>query len=394
VFDVHRHAPNGQDLLKQRVHEIDSLHRALIPNYKSPRVGGDVQLLEFEVRLDKGQPLYTTKMKNYFNTQYTVNMGVGHPGDGFSFILDTGSGTTLLNERRCKTRGCKTRKSFDSKSSPHYSPFGKIIKIAYAKGGVTIELAKDHFYFEDLEIPNQEFGVILNEDGLFQSASYDGIIGFSYPALSDNTKPFFDRVIEMRVLPADVFSLYMSRDENFHKSQLFLGGWDETLMLGPIHYHPVVKKTWWTVSLDKVLLNGIDSGLCNPTIDCTIIMDTGSSLMATPPWALNPLLSQINRFSDCKNVQRFPVITFVINGVGYTLEPFEYVLTDMSLIDYRKDVNRYKQLNDLDCTFGFSIFDVGKGNNVWIAGDLFLTKYYTIYDRDNDRIGLALARTP
>lgn len=394
TFDVKRNAPNSQKLLRERVIELDNMHRTLIPNYKSPRVAGAVQLLEFDVRLDKGQPLYTTNMKNYFNTQYTVSLGVGHPGDEFSFILDTGSGTTLLNERRCKTAGCKTRKSFDSKNSPHYAPFGKIVKIAYAKGGVTIELGKDHFYFADLEIPNQEFGVILNEDGLFQSASYDGIIGFSYPSLSDNTKPFFDRVIEMRVLPINVFSLYMSRDETFQTSKLFLGGWDEKLMAGPINYHPVVKKTWWTVSLDKVLLNGIDSGLCNPTTDCTIIMDTGSSLMATPPWALNPLLSQINRFSDCRTIEQFPVITFVINGVDYTLEPFEYVLTDMSTINYQKNVNKRKQLSELDCTFGFSIFDVGKGNNVWIAGDLFLTKYYTIYDRDNDRVGLALAKLP
>ena len=185
--------------------------------------------------------------------------------------------------------------------------------------------------------------------------------------------------------------MYLSRDRNKSKSKLFLGGYDTKLMDGPIKYHPVVKKTWWTLKLDKVLIAGDDSGLCNDARSCMIIMDTGSSLMATPPWALNTLLSQISRYSDCRNINKFPEITFVIGGEHYPISAWEYVLTTMNTINYNPEPNQLASLGEGDCTFGFSLFDVGK-ENVWIAGDIFLTKYYTIYDRDNDRVGLAKSK--
>jgi cathepsin E len=75
----------------------------------------------------------------------------------------------------------------------------------------------------------------------------------------------------------------------------------------------------------------------------------------------------------------------VINGVNYTLEPFEYILSAGTELRYERE----PQASGV-CGFGYSIFDVGD-KNVWIAGDIFLTKYFSVYDRDKDLVGLALA---
>lgn len=176
-----------------------------------------------------------------------------------------------------------------------------------------------------------------------------------------------------------------SSEKSKSESYLILGGWDESLFQGDLHFHPVVRKSWWTLSLQKVLLDGHDSNLCNSSIDCQIIMDSGASLMATPPQLFTEFIDLVGSDKFCGDLSRYPRITFVIDGREYDIDPFEYILSNHEDIDYE----RWNHKDD--CMVGFSVFDLGPDEYVWIAGDIFLSKYFSVYDREYDQVGLARA---
>ena len=181
-------------------------------------------------------------------------------------------------------------------------------------------------------------------------------------------------------------SVKKTQKQEKEKSMLILGGWDDSLYSGKLHFHPVIRQSWWTLNLDKVLLDGIDTNFCDKNNKkCQIIMDSGASLMATPESIFNSFISKVEPKSFCDDISKYPRISFIIDGQEYYIDPYEYVLSNKEDIDYIKTTSKK------ECVVGFSIFDLGPSEMVWIAGDIFLSKYYSVYDRDQNRMGLALA---
>ena len=123
-------------------------------------------------------------------------------------------------------------------------------------------------------------------------------------------------------------------------------------------------------------------GFC-PRQGCKIVLDTGTSLVTGPRNDILRILDILRVQRDCSNVKTLPDITFNINGHLLTLTPDDYIM------------HSYSRVTGLvnGCKAGLMPLDVPPPRGpLWILGDVFIRKFYTVFDRDNNRIGFATAR--
>ena len=85
-------------------------------------------------------------------------------------------------------------------------------------------------------------------------------------------------------------AFFFARRPGGSSSQLNIGGTDSSLYEGDIRYHDVIRKFYWTLLADDILLGDKSLGLC-PYSGCKVVADTGTSLLTGPTKQLNKLLS-------------------------------------------------------------------------------------------------------
>ncbi|XP_059181954.1 nothepsin [Centropristis striata] len=329
------------------------------------------------------------KIYNFMDAQFYGLISLGSPDQNFSVVFDTGSSDLWVPSTYCVSQACALHRRFRAFESSSFHHDGRMFGIHYGSGHLLGVIGRDSLKVAGLTVLNQEFGESVYEPGAaFVMAKFDGVLGMGYPSLAEILgNPVFDNMVAQKTVQESVFSFYLSRgtSSGTPEGELLLGGTDEAKYSGPINWLPVTAKGYWQIKMDSVAVQGVSS-FCPH--GCQAIVDTGTSLIAGPT---NEILSlqqligasptNIGEFLiDCVRLSSLPHVTFVLGGKEYTLTAEQYV---------RKEMLGDREL----CFSGFQAVDiVSPEGPLWILGDVFLTEFYSIFDRGQDRVGLASAK--
>ncbi|XP_014059876.1 cathepsin D [Salmo salar] len=330
------------------------------------------------------------RLTNFMDAQYYGVISIGTPPQDFTVLFDTGSSNLWVPSIHCSFLdvACWLHHRYNSKKSSTYVQNGTKFSIQYGRGSLSGFISGDTVSLAGMQVTGQQFGEAVKQPGItFAVARFDGVLGMGYPTISvNNITPVFDTAMAAKLLPQNIFSFYISRDPLAAVGgELMLGGTDPLYYTGDLHYVNVTRKAYWQIEMSNVEV-GNQLTLCKA--GCQAIVDTGTSLIIGPAEEVRVLHKAIGALPllmgeywiDCKKVPSLPVIAFNLGGKMFNLTGDDYILKE-------------SQMGLKICLSGFMAMDIPPpAGPLWILGDVFIGRYYSVFDRDADRMGFAPAK--
>jgi saccharopepsin len=347
------------------------------------------QMIEEIERVEEEQGLSKRMVKgghgvplsDYSNLQYYAEIGLGTPPQSFKVVLDTGSSNLWVPGTSCTSIACFLHAKYDATASSSYKQNGTAFAIQYGSGSVEGYISKDTLEIGDLTVKNQLFGEATKEPGLaFAFGKFDGILGLAYDTISVNRiPPPFYNMIDQKLLDEPIFSFRLGSSDQDGGECIF-GGTDDSAFEGKITYVPIRRKGYWEVELEKIGFGDEELELEGTGA----AIDTGTSLIVMPSDVAEMLHKEIGATKswngqyqiDCAKIPDLPDFTLHFGGKPYTLKGSDYILNAGGT-----------------CISSFTGMDIPAPTGpLWIVGDTFLRKYYTVYDLGRNAVGFAKSK--
>mmetsp|Transcript_50225 Transcript_50225/g.99226 ORF Transcript_50225/g.99226 Transcript_50225/m.99226 type:complete len:395 (-) Transcript_50225:261-1445(-) len=321
-------------------------------------------------------------ISDFQNAQFYGPIKIG--GQSFNVIFDTGSANVWVPSKDCSFFTCYLHHRYDKTKSSTYEEDGRKYSVQYGSGPVEGVFSKDTVSVGTVDVKHQPFAEVdkvsfgpLNI--AFAAGRFDGLLGLGFKTISQYNIPTpFEAMVDQKLIDEPVFAFYLQSDSS-KKGELVFGGIDRNHFTGSLVNVPLTSETYWQVSLDSMKFGG-DAVVSSPS---KAIIDSGTSLLAGPKEQVEALAKKVGALSllgkeyiiNCSLKSSLPELSLTLGGHEFTLTADDYVL----------------ELSG-QCLFAFTGIDVPEPRGpLWIMGDIFMRKYYCVFDYGGKQMRIARA---
>ncbi|CUG89429.1 aspartate protease, putative [Bodo saltans] len=314
------------------------------------------------------------------NAQFYGPISIGTPAQQFQVVYDTGSSNLWIPAKTCGA-SCLLKPRYDSSASSTYVANGTAFNIMYGSGPVSGFESNDVVNLGDQQVTSQVFAQITNASGLglaFDVAPWDGIMGLAWPSISvTGATPVFFNLITQNPSMQQVFSIALP-DASGTNGVMDIGGIDTAHYTGDLVNVSLTEETYWQSTFASLTV-GTTAIVSTST---RMVIDSGTSLIVGPTTIVAQIAAQIGATEimagkytvSCLAVPYLPTIQFNVGGVQWSLSGSDYVIND----------------EDVECILGIAGMDLPEPiTGLWILGDVFMRKVFTVFDVQNKQVRLA-----
>ncbi|KAK9376009.1 aspartic peptidase domain-containing protein [Lipomyces chichibuensis] len=320
--------------------------------------------------------------QNGSDISYYVNIQLGSDTSSvFSVVVDTGSYDLWVYSESCTNISCISHRQFGPENSTTLEVYyDKRFSISYGQGKVSGVAATDYVEIAGYNM-SLGFGLVEDVANSFNAFPVDGVLGLSASDVQINGYPSIMAMLaDGGLISRDVFAIDLGTGVNPNGGSIALGGVDTTRFTGEISFVDLANtQGLWIVGVDDCYVNGKGENFSNKLA----LIDTGTTLILIPS---DDALQIHKDLVGSAGVVRTDGINYVIacntttelafgfGGVQWTIDPSDYIGNT-----YDADGNCVTNIQ------GVSV----NGTSTWVMGASFLKGIYTVYDKDNMRVGFA-----
>lgn len=357
---------------------------------------------------DQDEKVYKQHLVNNANTQYFGNIYVGTPPKRFQVVFDTGSSVLWVPSQMCKSAACKTHRRFKLKMSST----GKMIQVSknkvreahieYGTGRMTGVEVTDSVRF------GKRDGLLLKHTGLllaekeqskvFTNFPFDGVFGLNRRSVQAKDAAVNFNVLanakKNHQLKRNIVSFWIGGPPGKRGGAMAVGGTDKRFFAGGMTWHKVEKNPYgnWMLRLNSLKVGNTE--VCGGAYGCTVIIDTGTSLLVASKAVHDIMQKTVKIKPSCKDFAKNPKMDFKFGKSTYSLRPSDYTI-EMAWGAKKRCSSALVAMQGTLLKKLKAIVPK-HSDKVIIMGDVFLRRVYTAFDNSNPaapKVGFAASRS-